>query len=1037
MGLEAAPFFVLRTPFEPWSTWSGWSASIDGLPPGRQLQALRAYLLAQIVRPEVVRAIRIASPDLVEAIPLWQADPESEYGGRIETSLVRYFSRLCCRPTPFGLFAGCTAGEVGQATCLVLAGQEAYRSHSRLDMEYLAGFARALERLPEIRDQLRYRPNSSLYSSGDRFRYVETCWGRQGRGYRLVALEATDAVRSILEAAGGGLTARELAERIPPDAATRDEALAFVGGLVEAQALVSDLEPPLTGLEPVPYLLDWLNDAGIRTGPAETLSRVQSGLEEHDETSLAVRPPLEDWARELAAHHPCPPISRLFQVDLFKPAITATLGEDLLGPVQEGILLLRNLFNRGDDDALRGFRAAFEERYGDREVPLLVALDEEIGIGFEAGDAAGHLLPLLQGLQGQPDGTKDDLSLTPLLQSLLPRITEAAAQGVTAIRLQRTDLEPFFLPAPHPLPGSFSVLISLALEQGRIDKVHLNSIWGPPGTALLGRFCHGDRELTERVRQFHAREEQQRPDVRFAEIVHLPEDRFGNVILRPLLRGYEIPYLGGSGVADARRIQPGDLQLSLRANRLILRQGKGGPEVIPRLTSAHHFRGRNLGTYQFLCELAGQDGSCRNWDWGGLACLPFLPRLEVGRLVLAKATWLAQGREVAGMRDLEGAALVARMSEWTRLRRIPRYALLVDGDNKMPVDFGNPMSVRMFLGMVANRDRFRLEEVFPEASQLPVRGPEGAFAGEIVLPFLHRAAERGAPPIVDIPTTTVEQLGYLPGSEWLYLKFYSGPASVDRVLLDLVRPWVQACQAVGLADRWFFVRYRDPDWHLRVRVHGDPGALLGWALTDLQRRAQPMLEANLLWKLQLDTYFPECQRYGTGPELLACERLFTADSEAVLAMLADGLEEPEERWRLGLLGMDLLLTDLGFQREEKREFLESRWRAFFAGCGFGSGTPARLGIRFRAERRPLAALLNGTLPAMPGGAEALYRRSRVHAPILAAIDWPRQVCQNRAESLIHMHLNRLLRTAQRAQEAVLYHFLARHYREPGARPEPT
>ncbi len=45
------------------------------------------------------------------------------------------------------------------------------------------------------------------------------------------------------------------------------------------------------------------------------------------------------------------------------------------------------------------FRKEFNERYEGREVPLLEALDEEVGIGFErSGDSGAEASPLLRGL---------------------------------------------------------------------------------------------------------------------------------------------------------------------------------------------------------------------------------------------------------------------------------------------------------------------------------------------------------------------------------------------------------------------------------------------------------------------------------------------------------------------------------------------------------------------------------------------------------------------------------------------------------------
>src|SRR6185312_15616780 len=102
------------------------------------------------------------------------------------------------------------------------------------------------------------------------------------------------------------------------------------------------------------------------------------------------------------------------------------------------------------------------------------------------------------------------------------------------------------------LPGSLAVLATLyarsteAVAAGDFT-IALHAISGPSGASLLGRFCHGDADLTALVKAHLRDEEAQRPDAIFAEVVHLPEGRVGNVLLRPLLRAHEIAWLGRSG----------------------------------------------------------------------------------------------------------------------------------------------------------------------------------------------------------------------------------------------------------------------------------------------------------------------------------------------------------------------------------------------------------------------------------------------------------------------------------------------------------
>src|SRR5262249_34676440 len=155
-----------------------------------------------------------------------------------------------------------------------------------------------------------------------------------------------------------------------------------------------------------------------------------------------------------------------------------------------------------------------------------------------------------------------------------------------------------------------------------------------------------------------------------------------------------------------------------------------------------------------------------------------------------------------------------------------------------------------------------LIEMFPGPDQLCVRGPEGRFVHEIVVPFVREKETRrqGETAAVKEPVPTrsasvcpglpVPSSGrsFPPGSEWLYAKLYTGPAAVDQVLRDVVKPVVQKVMHSGAADRWFFIRYGDPDWHLRLRFHGVPNRLHGEVLPALQAAAAPLLADGLLWR---------------------------------------------------------------------------------------------------------------------------------------------------------------------------------------------
>ena len=152
---------------------------------------LRRRLEDIVTTPEFRDALFVASPSLAAAVDPWRKEPDSDRGRATERSLVSYLLRAAARPTPFGLFAGCTTGIVGERTRLRLEGLARYRRRTRLDMDYLWALADAVERDPRLRGELDYRPNSSLYQVGDRLLFAEELRGQAGISYRLVAVDTT------------------------------------------------------------------------------------------------------------------------------------------------------------------------------------------------------------------------------------------------------------------------------------------------------------------------------------------------------------------------------------------------------------------------------------------------------------------------------------------------------------------------------------------------------------------------------------------------------------------------------------------------------------------------------------------------------------------------------------------------------------------------------------------------------------------------------------------------------------------------------
>ncbi|MBV9762783.1 MAG: lantibiotic dehydratase [Acidobacteriaceae bacterium] len=1063
-------FFVLRSPLLPVDDLLAWSAGLQsrelferGTPPdGSDLEsAWRADLgllrerLSEIAgRPEVRQALFLASPSLVDGLTYWKTEPDSKRGKQAERALVRYFERMAVRATPFAVFSGCTVGRMGDqgSASLELAPRASYRTCTRLDYEYLFSLAAALRGKPEIAERLLYFPNSSLQKQAETWHYVETRYEAARRTHYLVRAETDPFLEAVIGRAQRGGAVAELAAAVRGQAGggaiLEEEAKEYIQELVASGVLVSNMYPLLTGGSALEEMVSQVESVSAAPGMVRTLKAAMEELSRLDANGIGTSPEVyRNLARKLAELPATVDIARLYQVDMIKPAQDVRLPGSVADELRRGMEILARLNTRMEPVSLRSFRERFATRYGEgATIPLLSAIDEELGVGF--GPAKRDSSPLIRGLAF--GGGDDWLAQTAAVDAFLARkLAEAASDRRRVLELDESDL-PDDAAAYETLPDSFSIMAVLAASSaaalnGGDFEVFLHYASGPGCARFLGRFCYADAELDARVRVSLRREEECDSDAIYAEIVYLPEGRLGNVLCRPVLREYELVYLGRSGAPPEKQILASDLLVSVRNGEIILFSERLGRRVIPRMTNAHNFGAPVLPpVYRFLCTLQNQRAlGVPAFSWGALDTLPYLPRLKAGKVVVSRARWNLTAAEIRSLADAQGSRQFAEMQKLRKLRDLPRWVVLRQADNMLPTDLDNPLSVDALVHVLKREPIARLSELYPTFDQLCVTGPEGRFYHEINVPIVRRAPKASGQSTKKdtlakyrVPLTDKVRG---PGADWLYVKAYCGPAYIDEMLMRIVRPLVSELEAIGALKRWFFIRYADPSDHLRIRIQARKGHAFGALAERINDKFAPALANGSIWKVQFDTYDREIERYG-GPEATdVAEDIFSADSEAVLSILEKLNDETglDERWRAAMLGMDMLLSDFDYDLESRRSNSNRLKNAFYKEFSAGGAMKRHLGDRFRVERQSLAAMLDGKTEA-PVRDVFKKRSQRIREAVerlraLESAECLHVSLSDLVDRFLHLHVNRLIRAAPRQHELVLYDFLFRLYDSRAAR----
>lgn len=1080
-------FFVLRTPTLPVDDFLNWTRDLAqtrlaGVEAGadelesawhQDVKVLRDRLRSLLNRSEIARALLIASSDLQSGIRHWRANPDSKRGAQAERTLVRYFTRMCTRPTPFGLFAGCTVGRISKprtASCLLnLQPRRSYRTKTRLDYDYLFELTHALVKDPATSRELQYWPNSSLHRCGNYWHYIEATPLGAGstHSHQLVKVESSPYLEAILRkcATSEGGSFMDLVNALTEDNSTSvPNAESYVRQAVENQILVPALYPPVTGDSALGDIIAQLRLLPSAREVVAKLSDVEKQLAVMD--GLEIDTSLDEYCRErqngLSLLETLPAKVRpgfVYQVDMIKPSDDVVLTQPVVDAIREAVdATCRFSLNR-EPEILSDFRKAFIERYERARVPLLEVLDEDSGIGF--GPASSCQSTAIKGLPlAEPESSNHLDHLSPAHKFLLDRIVQCCREGSTELRLDMADI-PNFDCKPVAPPTSLCVNVELAassssaLRAGNF-KILLNAINGPAGARSIARLCHAEPRLTAEIRGYLRMEQLNEPDV-LAEIVYLPEGRFGNVLSRPVLREYEIVYLGRSGAPRHCQIPVSDLLVTVNErDEICLISQKLGRRVIPRLSSAQNFfRLFHAPVYRFLCYLQFQNAAdSLNFSWGPLESLSFLPRVSIGRVVLAIARWRLRENEISWLAESTGWQRFVRVRELRRKRFLPRFVELRQrNDQLLFVDFDNALSIDAFVHTLIREREATLCEVFPSPEELCVTSEEGRFWHELDVPLINHAASQPGRAVASSNShgsthysQVVSSSRFAPGGEWLYLKLYGGWSTLDQILTSHLRPIVSKLVNESLVLRWFFMRYADPRGHLRVRFQGDPATIHNEVLPLITETFRPLVDSGVIWKLQFDTYIRETERYGGPRGILASEDIFRADSDAVLELLSvlHSTDDLDMRWRLALLGVDNLLTACGLDLDQKIAVVKLLWDSCYpegqvleAGKSEVIRTAKRiLGDRFRTERswfESIEADYGLKEPIWRMSKDVFRRRTQAIADAVSLLKTLHasgllsKPISALAVSYVHMNVNRMMRSAAKEHEFALYYFLFRRY----------
>lgn len=952
--------FALHTGFPILARTPLLSSDSDSRPPG-------------VLSGSLLEAVRFASRSLATV-----TDDDLDADERLATTVHAYELRARSRATPRGAFAGVQVAPVTEDRARFKVGRN-HRARSTPSAAWLSDVADQLLYIPEVLDAVRLTSNDLVARRGDRYEHE---WATGSRKPERVTLRATPAVELILETCRtpAGLTQVGTAIESRWPSAPAQTVRTTVLKLVRTGLLLTDLLPDDVAQDPLKHLLAHVPASNEVAGPLIELRDLLAEADKYppgtDErlASLAEARTISD---RLAQHESPITVDVEADADIQVP-------RSLLTEAVDAASLLWSITS--SSEVLGSYHSRFVDRYGvRRRVPLLAVVDPVSGLGDPDDDE-------------RPDPAEDPVRG----RALAGLIADAAARHSTEVTLDDKTIGALNVAGGRKPPTS-GELYARVLSKSAGDLA--------AGRYLLAAYLGSTQDAGSTLGRFSSHLDLPSP------VAEPGAPLRAEVVVRPRLTALATVALP-SGFAPLRicvGTVPGpgdltlaDLDLASNGHRLILWSRSLDREISPALFSriGPAYVASAVRVLQDLANAGTQPW--HTWTWGPLADAPFLPEVRWRRTILAPARWRLPHALVAAVTDK--LSWESEVAQWrtTAVPAVPRTVIAQDTDQRLPLDLDDPRDRELLRRYVRRgADAVTAPPGGPDTVQAVADGPDGPHVLELVVPL--QGHRQRAVEAADRPTASTPPVVHLPGGRWLSLTIPSPRAHHDDLLAQIAHLTATVRSDI---DRWFWLRYNSPVHgpHLRVRFAGEPSVLNTVVLPAVSERYATWMAHGLVGSLVIEAYEPEIDRYG-GPDAIdAAERLFDADGDLTVSLLAD---VPDEDARLLLAAFSAIEVARGLADDAatvvgRPRLVRARRRRVNE-------------LRTAAPHDP-AALLNSATR------ERWDRRTRALAAYRQAVPEARRA--DCASSMIHMHANRLGldRDQEHVARALAAELLARRHR---------
>ncbi|KXZ20123.1 lantibiotic dehydratase [Bacillus nakamurai] len=827
--------------------------------------------------------ILVSSKTLYETMNTFIQTPDKLKGKKkrnFQQAILKYAIRRATRTTPFGLFSSVGIGSFSNENQLSF-NQHSFYKKARVDFEWLYQLIRKLEN--EYTDRLSFTLNHACYAKGDRAYLLYSTDGKTEE----VSIRATPVFYLIYELCGERVAYQDivrcLTESYPKTPISKINQ--YVSDLIDKEYLISNLRPPMTVSDQFQYLISQAESSNIPNDFIQACKEIEIQIDTYNQMNIGEGE--QQYLNLIETMNELVRASSSLQVDTGLADLSIQLDNETSLAISELASMFTYMASPSAEnlDHLEKYKNVFLERYGyEREVPLLEMLCSSAGIGAPAT----YINPANEFFE---ETSLEEQFSPEIKQFFMKKYFESVRNKApiqlndeTFHRICRSDIE------DEEVPTSLELNFFLKSRNGRVMLYLGPNVGSIRAGKTFGRFSYLSDSIKGVIKTLHDKEKELRDrDTKICELSLVPNQvRSGNVTRNVSYREKEMSLFTNSAVHQNDSVKAEDVLIGINKNHIFYARHRNTSEILS--FESNHMLNPLLVTnaVRFLLEIS-RDGK-RKWNyfpWFDIyRDFKYIPEIKYKEIILSCEQWLIYKNDLDIRSNLSAEDMKSAFIEFHRNYELPQTFYIVNADNRLLIDIEDDLTLDVFFWELKKTDHNRPLQLMAaerDADVLMDRN-QNIYSAEIVVPLIRKKQEKSLnlPALKVIEESEPERIK-MPFEDWLFIKLYCKQTRDEELIAFEIADFYNEISH-QYPVRHFFMRYRDPKPHIRLRFNGEAEVLYS-LFPQLLNWLKHLREKGLVSESVITPYEREIERYG-GPNLMyAAEQLFCKDSKVVETMI--------------------------------------------------------------------------------------------------------------------------------------------------------